>query len=277
MTKQCGTLAYVAPEVISGKGYKGFASDIWGSGVILYTMIYGAIPFRSSDKEKLRLKIITGDYLLPEIVSEDARDLLRRVLDINPNTRFTIPQILSHRWFNDYDDSLSLFNSKEMLYIDKEFEHSKEGTELFVESEVDVSNSKLSKSNTSKSVILAPYNSAKEKTEESIVCIMQPIKFNAKVKKIDRKYEKNNNYELDNGIYNNQSPILTATVKTKMNIKNVIKRSLVDSLIQKPLVIDEEIVEKVVKLGYPKAYIIKSLEESEHNYATTSYYLLSSL
>jgi len=49
MTEQCGTPAYIAPEIIRDEGYYGFAVDIWSSGVVLYAMLYGTVPFKASN------------------------------------------------------------------------------------------------------------------------------------------------------------------------------------------------------------------------------------
>jgi len=46
MVDQCGTPAYIAPEIISEKGYKGFKSDMWSAGICLYVMLVGSVPFR---------------------------------------------------------------------------------------------------------------------------------------------------------------------------------------------------------------------------------------
>ena len=53
MYDQCGTPAYIAPEIIGGKGYKGFKSDMWSAGVCLYVMLIGTVPFRASNLEQL--------------------------------------------------------------------------------------------------------------------------------------------------------------------------------------------------------------------------------
>lgn len=53
MFEQCGTPAYIAPEVFENKGYEGYASDIWSAGVVLYAMLYGAVPFKASNMSEL--------------------------------------------------------------------------------------------------------------------------------------------------------------------------------------------------------------------------------
>ena len=53
-TEQCGTPAYIAPEVFRGKGYKGFQSDIWSAGVVLYAMLYGTVPFKATNMVELQ-------------------------------------------------------------------------------------------------------------------------------------------------------------------------------------------------------------------------------
>ena len=53
-----GTLAYLAPEVCTGEDYKGFSSDIWGAGIVLYCMLYGKIPFKANSAAELKEMII---------------------------------------------------------------------------------------------------------------------------------------------------------------------------------------------------------------------------
>lgn len=53
MYEQCGTPAYIAPEVFENKGYQSFQSDVWSAGVVLYAMLYGTVPFKASNIKEL--------------------------------------------------------------------------------------------------------------------------------------------------------------------------------------------------------------------------------
>ena len=66
LLEQCGTPAYIAPEVLSEGGYNGFKSDIWGLGVLLYAMICGTVPFRAANMRELKMVIQTGVIRFPQ-------------------------------------------------------------------------------------------------------------------------------------------------------------------------------------------------------------------
>lgn len=104
----CGTPTYVAPEILEETGY-GLKVDIWAAGVILYIMLCGFPPFRSANKDQDELfdLIIAGDYefLAPywDEVSDNAKDLVSKLLVVGSKQRLTAQEILNHRWIKDHD------------------------------------------------------------------------------------------------------------------------------------------------------------------------------
>jgi serine/threonine protein kinase len=66
MTEQCGTPAYIAPEILRDKGYEGFKADVWSAGVCLYAMLVGTVPFKAASMHELHHMIINGKYELKE-------------------------------------------------------------------------------------------------------------------------------------------------------------------------------------------------------------------
>ncbi|KAK9122547.1 hypothetical protein Sjap_012149 [Stephania japonica] len=95
----CGTPNYVAPEVLNDRGYDGVTADLWSCGVILFVLLAGYLPFDESNLMNLYKKISLAEFSCPPWVSFEARKLLNRILDPNPMTRITIPQILEDAWF----------------------------------------------------------------------------------------------------------------------------------------------------------------------------------
>ncbi|XP_074590089.1 SNF1-related protein kinase catalytic subunit alpha KIN10-like [Curcuma longa] len=95
----CGSPNYAAPEVISGKLYAGPEVDVWSCGVILYALLCGTLPFDDENIPNLFKKIKGGIYTLPSHLSALARDLIPKMLVVDPMKRITIPQIREHAWF----------------------------------------------------------------------------------------------------------------------------------------------------------------------------------
>ncbi|KAG0483992.1 hypothetical protein HPP92_012076 [Vanilla planifolia] len=95
----CGSPNYAAPEVISGKLYAGSEVDVWSCGVILYALLCATLPFDDENIPNLFKKIKTGIYTLPSHLSAEARDLIPRMLVVDPMKRITIPEIRQHPWF----------------------------------------------------------------------------------------------------------------------------------------------------------------------------------
>ncbi|KAG8348734.1 protein kinase [Trypanosoma vivax] len=94
----CGTPNYASPEVVSGQVYAGPETDVWSCGVLLYVMLTGSFPFDDESITVLFRNIKSANYTVPVDISEDARDLLRRMLVVNPLERATIEQVMQHPW-----------------------------------------------------------------------------------------------------------------------------------------------------------------------------------
>jgi serine/threonine protein kinase len=93
MTEQCGTPAYIAPEILKDKGYKGFGVDIWSLGVCLYAMLYGTVPFKANNMSELHQLILKAKYSLKDDkveISDDAKSLIKALLEPDPSKRLTI-------------------------------------------------------------------------------------------------------------------------------------------------------------------------------------------
>lgn len=98
----CGTLDYMAPEMIAGKSY-GFPVDTWSLGVLLYEMLQGETPFRSRNHSELIQLMKSGLLKRPPIpfqhnISLEAKHLLLNLQCYNPNERIEIQNIWSHPW-----------------------------------------------------------------------------------------------------------------------------------------------------------------------------------
>ena len=104
LSSACGSPSYAAPEMLNGEKYKAPPVDIWSSGIVLYAMICGYLPFEDDDNEVLYDKICKGKFVIPNHVSEKARDLLNKILVTDPKKRLTIYQIKHHPWFSLYND-----------------------------------------------------------------------------------------------------------------------------------------------------------------------------
>lgn len=99
LSTACGSPCYAAPEMIAGNKYKGLNVDIWSSGVILFALICGYLPFDDDDTPILYKKIMKGDYTIPSFVSTQASDLIKCILNTSPEKRFRIRDIKKHPWF----------------------------------------------------------------------------------------------------------------------------------------------------------------------------------
>ncbi|XP_048230271.1 CBL-interacting protein kinase 32 isoform X1 [Ricinus communis] len=141
----CGTPNYVAPEVLNDRGYDGATADLWSCGVILFVLLAGYLPFDDSNLmnlykkvsilhifielfthcflpsgfhfSSLHMQISAAEFTCPPWLSFGAMKLITRILDPNPMTRITIPEILVDEWFKK-DYKVPVFEEKEDTNLD---------------------------------------------------------------------------------------------------------------------------------------------------------------
>jgi serine/threonine protein kinase len=140
-------------------------------------MLYGSVPFKANNMEELHTMIMAGNYTLKEDISVEARDLLKGMLEKNPKKRLPVSKILKHEWFKDLDKTLSIFNDQEKAQIRKEFTYNEarriqrkddelEAADCFTELDLNTTINSELKNVSSKSIILAPFNSTKSHVSE---------------------------------------------------------------------------------------------------------------
>ena len=96
----CGSPCYASPEMLSGNPYSGITTDLWSAGIVLYSMLVGALPFDDQELHKLYEQIKLGKFYIPSTLSLEAIDLLKKILQVDPKKRITIHELKEHKWFN---------------------------------------------------------------------------------------------------------------------------------------------------------------------------------
>ena len=198
---QCGTPMYIAPEILlcsKEKGYKGFPVDIWSSGIVLYILLSGTLPFSfknsssslsesnesnlsedNNNNTELQYSIINKEPKEIENISKEAEDLLKKILKKNPEKRITCEEILNHPWMKGISDTnkYHLFTKAEINVLSKTYvdyrkdenENLKESftiSNLFIDNEDNLKKNNSEKNAETKSSILAPFNSVDKSNDE---------------------------------------------------------------------------------------------------------------
>lgn len=314
-----------------GNGYDGKRSDTWSCGVVLFAMLYGTVPFKGTNMDELHSLIKSGTYNLKDEVSKEGRKLIKSILEVNPEKRLKLKEILRAPWLEDAPESIDVFTEneketikKELTYAntkrinrnfgkdpgkalnrdlgieaDKDPQQVSEGSDIFpffTEHRLDTTQNSLVRNRSTKSVILAPFNStltheSEDSDEPPMYKKKDVIKFGVKVKDIDRQYEANNNCELDNGVFNefiqktdsdevvnsakDSISSLRRTEDSKMaNSILETEEDETDSICSDRTNFDEHLYNVMEKLGYDRAYLKECLRVNMHTYGTAGMHLL---
>lgn len=109
----CGTMSYMAPEIVMGKETAGPPTDIWAAAVLLYVMLSGTFPFKGLDSKDLCSKIQRKVYVMPLGISFSAKEVIKNVFDVDLVKRLTATQLLESNWLTNG----LYFNSRTMTSI----------------------------------------------------------------------------------------------------------------------------------------------------------------
>lgn len=101
-----GTAEYVSPELLADK-YVTKSCDVWAYGCIIYQMIAGRPPFKGSNEYQTFQKIVKLQFSYPPQFPSVIRDLIKHILVLNPDRRYTALQIKQHQFFSGQDWSRS--------------------------------------------------------------------------------------------------------------------------------------------------------------------------
>ena len=95
----CGSPCYASPEMVSGKKYNGHIIDVWSTGIILFAMMCGFLPFEDQDNDILFKKILKCKIKYPGYLSDIAVDLMKKILVREPEKRISLSEIKLHPFY----------------------------------------------------------------------------------------------------------------------------------------------------------------------------------
>ncbi|RMZ71023.1 serine threonine- kinase GIN4 [Pyrenophora seminiperda CCB06] len=119
LTTPCGSPHYAAPEVIKTISYDGAKADVWSCGVILFVLLTGTPPFNYSGDDRhlkhLFRDITEAKYVMPDNISREAQDLIKKILVVDPKRRISLEEIWVHPFLRKYQQELNFLGENTKL------------------------------------------------------------------------------------------------------------------------------------------------------------------
>ena len=120
LSTPCGSPCYASPEMVAGKKYDGMKIDVWSTGIILFAMLCGYLPFEDKNNDVLFDKILECNVEFPEYLSDEPKDLINKILVVDPEKRITIEQIKNHSYYKRGEKFFNeIFTIKQINVDDK--------------------------------------------------------------------------------------------------------------------------------------------------------------
>ena len=111
----CGTVEYMAPEIIESENYD-YSVDIWSLGILLYELLMGHSPFKDKTTKNTIVNIKLHDLKFGKEISEDCKDLINKLLEVNRDKRINIKDILTHKFIKNNANLISNSISTNKLF-----------------------------------------------------------------------------------------------------------------------------------------------------------------
>ena len=127
----CGTVEYMAPEIIQSENYD-YSVDIWSLGILLYELLMGHSPFKDKTTKNTIVNIKLHELKFDKEISEDCKDLINKLLEVNKKKRINIKDILIHNFVKKNGNlinrfsSYKLINNRNDILLDNNYDNSKE-------------------------------------------------------------------------------------------------------------------------------------------------------
>lgn len=192
--------------------------------MVLYAMLFGTVPFKATNMAELQAQIINlqCSWGAPGEISASSLSFLKKVLEVDPAKRLTPVQILNDPWMYLSDQQMSeisVFTENEKQKVVSEFMYyttkaEDKNEDPFLEQELQTTQNSEYRNVSTKSIILAPFNSTRTHLSDNylqnegisdLIVDRDCLQFADKCREVNRQYMLNNNAELDNGVYNENS------------------------------------------------------------------------
>ena len=177
----CGTVEYMAPEIIESENYD-YSVDIWSLGILLYELLMGYSPFKDKTTKNTIVNIKLHELKFDKEISEECKDLINKLLEVNKEKRINIKDILTHNFIKNNQNSIYSISSNILL-------NNKSGSGIISDNDND--NSKLNNSNTNSNSNLINMNSNDIQISRSVKPF---IKFSYSKSITSSKFDRNSNY-----------------------------------------------------------------------------------